>query len=105
MTSSTPDAASEQPEIAHNQETERFELAQVPSAAYLDYHRDTGRLILTHTEVGDELEGKGVGSALVKEALAHADNENLTVVPECRFVAGWLDRHPDRAAELDIAAP
>lgn len=98
-------ADDDQPEITRNQRTGRFELAEAPDTAYLEYRRAGGRLTLTHTEVGDELEGKGVGSALAKEALAHADNENLTVVPECRFVAGWLDRHPDRAAELDIAAP
>jgi predicted GNAT family acetyltransferase len=41
----------------------------------------------------------------VREALAYAQESDLTVVPECGFVANWLERHPDRAAELDITEP
>jgi uncharacterized protein len=91
-----------QPEIVRNEQQDRFELPDAPGLAYLEYRRGEGRLTLVHTEVDDELEGQGVASALVREALAHAQDEDLTVVPECRFVAGWLQRHPDRAERLDI---
>lgn len=91
--------------VLRNEETGRFEFARAPETAYLDYEQADGRLRLVHTEVGGELEGQGVGSALVREALAHAETERLTVVPECGFVAEWLQRHPERAAELDVAEP
>jgi uncharacterized protein len=91
------------PEITRDQETDRFVLAEAPDAAHLAYRSEGDRLVLTHTEVDDDLEGEGVGSALVRHALAHAETNGLTVVPACRFVASWLERHPDRAAELDIA--
>lgn len=92
------------PKIVHNDQASRFEFADSPDTAHLEYRRKGQRLTLTHTEVDDRYEGHGVGSALVREALAFAEREGLTVVPVCRFVAGWLDRHPERAAELDIAA-
>lgn len=91
--------------IVRNDQASRFELADEPETAHLLYRREGQRLTLTHTEVDDRYEGRGVGSALVREALDYAQREQLTVVPVCRFVAGWLDRHPERAGELDIAAP
>jgi uncharacterized protein len=93
------------PEVVRNDETGRFELVHPRGGGRLEYHQADGQLRLVHTEVDDELEGEGVGSALVREALAYAAHDDLTVVPECPFVASWLERHPDRAAELDIAAP
>jgi uncharacterized protein len=94
-----------QTHVIQNPRTGRFELAGAPDGAYLEYRQAGNHLTLTHTEVDDELEGQGVGSVLVREALAQARDANLTVVPECGFVAGWLERHPERAAELDIASP
>ena len=95
----------DQPEIVRNDERGRFELAEEPGKGYLDFRLAEGQLTLTYTEVSDDLEGQGVGGALVRSALDHAEAEGLTIVPECGFVASWLDRHPDRAAELDVATP
>lgn len=94
-----------QPEVVRNEQTQRFEIADAPEDAHLSYRWSGDRLVLVHTEVADELEGRGVGSALVREALRYAEDERLTVVPECAFVASWLERHPERAAELDIVSP
>jgi uncharacterized protein len=93
----------DRPEITDDQQADRFVLADDPDAAHLAYRTEGDRLVLTHTEVDDDLEGEGVGSALVRFALDHAEERGLTVVPVCNFVAGWLERHPDRAAELDVA--
>jgi uncharacterized protein len=93
------------PEVVRNEAAARFELVQPSGGGRLEYHQAGGVLRLVHTEVDDELEGEGVGSALVRAALAYAADGELTVVPECGFVASWLDRHPERAAELDVAAP
>lgn len=93
----------DQPEIVRDDERGRFELETAPDTTYLDFRRSEGRLTLVHTEVADDLEGQGVGSALVRAALTYGEAEGLTIVPQCGFVTGWLDRHPDRAAELDIA--
>ena len=96
-------ANDDSPRILRDDDAERFVLADAPEAARLDYAQSDGRITLLHTEVADDLEGQGVGSALVREALDYAEQAQLTIVVRCRFVAGWLDRHPQRAAELDIA--
>ena len=92
-----------EPTIVRNDGAGRFELATAPEQGQLSFQQDEGRLTLVHTEVADDLEGQGVASALIRAALDHAEREGLTVVPECPFVANWLERHPDRASELDIA--
>jgi uncharacterized protein len=92
------------PEIRQDVEHQRFEVVGETAGATLEYRRAGATLTLVSTEVDDELEGQGVGSALVREALDHAQEEGLEVVPQCQFVADWLDRHPERAAELEIVA-
>ena len=50
---------------------------------------------LTHTEVPKSMEGKGLGSAIVKLALEDIEQKGLTLVPLCPFVALYLKRHPE----------
>lgn len=60
------------------------------------YRPRDGALVFTHTIVDPEFGGKGVGSALVRTALdeVRAAGEHK-VVPECSFVASWIEKHPD----------
>jgi uncharacterized protein len=96
---------SDDPTVVRNDARGRFEFADAPDRAYLDFREEDGRLVLVHTEVDDDLEGQGVGSALVRAGLDDAASRGVPIVPECRFVADWLERHPDRADELDVVAP
>ncbi|VAW30709.1 Predicted acetyltransferase, partial [hydrothermal vent metagenome] len=50
---------------------------------------------LTHTEIPAQLEGKGIGSALVKQVLQDIREKDLTLVPLCPFVALYIKRHPE----------
>jgi hypothetical protein len=50
---------------------------------------------LTHTEALPELEGKGIGSTLVKRVLEDIERKKLTLVPLCPFVAAYIQRHPE----------
>jgi len=88
-----------------NEKRSRFETTVDGTTAFLTYHRNGKRLVLIHTEVPESLEGKGVGSAIVRFALDYARTNDLTVVPQCPFVRAYLERHPDEAATLDIAEP
>lgn len=49
--------------------------------------------IFHHTIVGDDFAGRGLGSILVREALADTKSHALTVVPSCQFVAAWIERN------------
>ena len=55
----------------------------------------TGEIYLTHAEVPSALEGKGVGSSLVRLALEDIERQQLRLVPLCPFVAGYVQKHPE----------
>ena len=54
-----------------------------------------GEIYLTHNEVPSALEGKGVGSSLVRLALEDIERQQLRLVPLCPFVAGYVQKHPE----------
>ena len=54
-----------------------------------------GEIYLTHTEVPSALEGKGVGSSLVRLALEDIERQQLRLVPLCPFVAGYVQKQPE----------
>lgn len=85
-----------------NPSASRFETTVDGALAQLVYQRTPGRLVLAHTVVPDELEGRGIGGALVSAAVASAVADGSTIVPDCSFARGWLERHPDEAALASI---
>jgi uncharacterized protein len=93
---------SETPPVTDNQAESRFELWVDGRLAELPYRRNGNRLVLIHTEVPVELEGRGLGGALVMAAVDRAKREGMTVVPLCPFARGWLQRHPDTASQAAI---
>ena len=89
-------------QVADNQAESRFELWSGGRLAELLYRRNGNRLVLMHTEVPTELEGRGLGGTLVTAAVEHAARTGMTVVPLCPFARGWLERHPDIAGRAAI---
>ena len=59
------------------------------------YERRGNQVVFTHTEVDSDAEHSGLGSTLVRAALDDVRSAGGTVVPQCSFVAGWIDRHPE----------
>ncbi|WP_460683332.1 GNAT family N-acetyltransferase [Modestobacter lapidis] len=59
------------------------------------YRRRGDQVVFTHTEVDGTDERSGLGSRLVRAALDDVRGHGRTVVPECSFVAGWIERHPE----------
>jgi predicted GNAT family acetyltransferase len=88
--------------VTDNQAGSRFELHADGELAKLLYRRNGDRLVLVHTEVPEQLEGRGLGGALVRAAVARAAREGMTLVPLCPFARGWLDRHPGVAGQVTI---
>jgi predicted GNAT family acetyltransferase len=89
-------------QITDKQADLRFELEADGHVAELVYRRNGKRLVLVHTEVPTELEGRGLGGRLVSAAADRAAREDLTLVPLCPFARRWLERHPDVAARATI---
>ena len=91
------------PAVVDNEAESRFEVSIDGHVAELVYRRHGDRLVLAHTGVPDELEGRGVGGMLVNAAIERAVEQGLTVVPQCPFARRWLERHPDVAGRVTIA--
>lgn len=73
----------------------RFELTVDHSTAFMEYGEREGALALFHTEVPPQLEGRGVGTALVEKVLAEVERRGQPLIPLCPFVTGYLKRHPE----------
>jgi uncharacterized protein len=87
---------SAEPTLVHLPEASRYELRDGDRMiGELAYRRRNGRIALIHTEVDEALEGRGLGSKLVRTALDDARDEGLEVVPLCPFVAAFIDRNPE----------
>ena len=93
---------SDLPQVTDNQAKSRFEADFGGSVAELLYRQNGNRLVLIHTEVPEQLEGHGIGGALVTAAIDRAVRDGMTVVPLCPFARGWLERHPEVASRVTI---
>lgn len=82
--------------VTHDPVACRFEVKTDGLIAELTYQIEGERILMLHTGVPPELEGRGIGSALAAAAVAYAQEQSLTVVPLCSFVRHWLDKHHRR---------
>ncbi|QDP98160.1 N-acetyltransferase [Microlunatus elymi] len=80
-------------------EQKRFEARdeQDQLLGFVDYRQADDTITFIHTEVQPAAEGNGVGSTLARAVLDQARADGFTVVPQCSFIRGWIDRHPDYA--------
>jgi predicted GNAT family acetyltransferase len=81
--------------VRHNQAQSRYELEADGHLAVIEYRDAGGVRYYTHTEVPKALEGRGIASLMAKAVLDEAQAENLTIVPLCPFVRGYIERHPE----------
>lgn len=83
--------------VIDNAAEHRFELVADGHTAVAMYVREGDRIVFTHTIVPPELEGRGIGTRLVAGALEQVRTAGLRVVPQCPFVAAYLEKHPEAA--------
>jgi len=88
-------------EVTNNAARHRYELHADGGIAVLDYEARGDAIALTHTRVPDRLSGRGLGTSLVKAALADLRRQGCKVIPQCPFVARYIERHPE---ERDLLA-
>lgn len=81
--------------IIHNTERKSFEVHLDSHTAELNYYLAGNTIVFTHTGVPAELEGRGIGSMLVKTGLDYAKNNKLKVRTLCWFVDGYIQRHAE----------
>jgi uncharacterized protein len=88
-------------QVIHSSEKSRFEVQIEPHIAQLNYRLGGNAIIFTHTGVPPALEGRGIGSLMVKAGLEYARKNNLKVQSLCWFVSGYLQRHAEYRGLLE----
>jgi hypothetical protein len=81
--------------VRNNTELHRFELDADGHTAVAYYRLSPGVITFTHTEVPNELSGRGVGSALARGALDIVRAQGLKVVAQCPFISAFMGKHPE----------
>jgi uncharacterized protein len=81
--------------IFNNEQRQQFQLHLDRSIASLEYRMNDGMIVLMHTEVPENLGGRGIGSALAQFALDYARANHLPVKVYCPFVTTFVKRHPE----------
>jgi uncharacterized protein len=94
--------AATEPVIVDVPSERRFVFRNGHAFAELQYELQGDRFFLLHTEVPDQLSGRGLGGRLVRAAVDRAGRDGLTIVPWCPFARRWLKEHPDAAGDVSI---
>lgn len=87
--------------IIHNESESRFETEVDGLLSVVDYFRQDSTLVVTHTGVPRELEGRGIAAALTKYLLDYVRENTLKVRPVCPYTATYIARHPEYSDLLD----
>jgi predicted GNAT family acetyltransferase len=83
--------------VRDNPDHQRFEMDTHAGLAFARYRRDGANLMILHTEVPRAVEGRGLGSQLVRGMLDLVRERNEKIVPLCGFVRRFVAQHPDYA--------
>ena len=87
-------------EVINNTEKKRFEIHIDDKIALEDYEFFTTSagekgIEYKHTEVPEELGGRGIAGYLAKSILDDAAAKNLRVKPICPYIKAYIDKHPE----------
>ena len=87
-----------EPTVRDAPEADRYEIRDGEQVlGFAAYHRRGDTVVFTHTEVDPDAGKSGLGSALVRAALDDVRAKGGSVVPQCSFVHGWIERHQEYA--------
>lgn len=81
--------------VIHVKELNRFEVPLPGEPAVLIYKVKAGFILLLHTEVPPQYEGRGIAGRLAKAALEFAVENKLKVKSFCSFTTRYIERHPE----------
>ena len=80
-------------DVVHRPEQSVFEVEVEGETAILAYERQGDTVVMTHTVVPRDLEGRGIGGQLASTAVGWAREQGLQIDPQCSFVRSWLAEH------------
>ena len=82
-------------QLIDNEAAKQYEFHIDGQIVRIEYIKVPGKIFLTHTEVPPSMEGKGLGSSIIKAALEEVKKNDWVLVPLCPFVAGYIKKHPE----------
>lgn len=82
--------------IEHDTEHQRYELiVDDRPTGVAEYRRVAGATVFFHTEIERAHRGRGLGDVLVRGALEDTRANGGRVIPQCWFVAQYIEEHPE----------
>ena len=87
--------------VEHFPEKSMFAIVSNGHEAKLQYAIEEGRVIIVHTHVPPELEGKGMASTLARHVLSFLQQHQTPTVVLCPYIKGYMKRHPEYNDILD----
>lgn len=81
--------------LVHNEAGHRFEMHIDGYTPFMEYSRTGNMLIIAHTEVLTQLEGRGIGKMLAEKAFAFVEEQGWKIIPLCPFASSYIKRHPE----------
>ncbi len=82
-------------QIINHRSEQEYVLEVDGERAVAAYQQEGDTIVFTHTVVPPAIEGRGVGTRLVRGALDDARDQGLRVVAQCSFVRAYIERHPE----------
>lgn len=85
-------------QISRNDERGRYEVRDGDTLlGFAMFREEPGHVVFTHTVVKPEYEGRGIGSELARHVIEATIADGRAIVPECPFIAAYLEGHPEYA--------
>ncbi len=82
--------------VTNNAAESRYEIhVDGVLAGFSEYADAGGVLVMPHTVVFDEFGGQGLAAILVTGALDDVRSNNQQIRPDCEYIQGFLEKHPD----------
>ena len=81
--------------IVNNAAAHRFESQHDGQTAIAEYRLADNVMTLTHTFVPPSLRGQGIATDLARAIVEYARAQQLSIVPQCPFMAAYFQRNSD----------
>lgn len=81
--------------LIHNEAACQYEYHIEGHKARVVYKEEDGVLHLTNTFVPEELGGRGIAAALVKDVMDDIERRSLRMKPGCSYIIAYVERHPE----------
>ena len=85
-------------ELINNEANKQYEFHIEGLVPKIVYNKTGDKIYLIHTEVPNDLSGKGIANQLVRKVLEDVRERGLKLIPLCPFVKKYIQRHSEWAS-------